>query len=83
MNKSSTSLLLDTSISKVTNKVFLIFWLYIINLGLVNIINLVKVLCYLFLNICTNTPIGLIDYVYDYVEKRQKKENQMVLIDIF
>ena len=42
MNKSSTSLLLDTSISNVTNKVFLIFWLYIINLGLVNIIHLVK-----------------------------------------
>ena len=42
MNKSSTFLLQDNSISKVTNKLFLIFWLYIINLGLVNIVHLVK-----------------------------------------
>ena len=81
MNKSSTFLLQDTSISKVTNKLFLIFWLYIINLGLVNIIHLVKeFMLFVFKHLYEHT--GRFNRLCMY-RKDKKKENQMVLIDIF
>ena len=82
MNKLSTFLLQVNSISKVTNKLFLIFWLYIINLGLVNIIHLVKeFMLFVFKHLYKHT--NQFNRLYLCIEKTKKKENQMVLIDIF